>query len=184
MPMSAGTEPSAATRPTKIETLANIMTVVVSLLLSVVLVKQFLLPSRGRRAGAPETAVGANLNGSLPGVDWGKNGRTLVLAISTRCHFCADSMPFFKRIEKERPKDVKLLAVLPQPVEEARKYLDGEGVHVDEVRQASPQSIGVAGTPTLLLVDPRGRVSDVWRGKLQPGDEEKVIAALRVSASR
>jgi hypothetical protein len=127
--------------------------------------------------------VGTSLRGSLPDVDWGKNGRTLILAISTRCHFCAESAPFFKRVEKERPRDVKLVALLPQPVEEARRYLDGEGVHVDEVRQASPQSIGVAGTPTLLLVDARGKVSNVWRGKLQPDDEEKVIATLRNSLS-
>jgi hypothetical protein len=93
-------------------------------------------------------------------------------------------VPFFKRVEKERPRDVRLLAVLPQPVEESRKYLDGAGVRVDEVRQASPQSIGVPGTPTLLLVDAAGRVSDVWRGKLQPNDEEKVIATLRGGVSR
>jgi hypothetical protein len=184
MPMSGGTAPGAVRRPTRIETLANLMTVVVSLLLSVVLVKEFLLPPRARRAAGPETVVGTSLKSSLPGLDWGKNGRTLILAISTRCHFCTDSAPFFKRIEKERPRDVELVAVLPQPVNEARKYLDGEGVHVEEVRQASLQSIGVAGTPTLLLVDARGKVSDVWRGKLQPDDEEKVIAALRASAPR
>jgi peroxiredoxin len=184
MPISGGAEPRAVARPTRIETLANVMTVVVSLLLSVVLVKQFLLPGRSDRTASPQTAVGTNLTRSLPGVDWKKNGHTLILAISTRCHFCTESAPFFKRIENERAKDVKLVAVLPQPVEEARKYLDGEGVHVDEVRQASLQSIGVAGTPTLLLVDAGGKVSDVWRGKLQPDDEEKVIATLRDSVSR
>lgn len=184
MPTSTANDASAAKRPTRIETLANVMTVVVSLLLSVVLVKQFLLPSRARRAAGPETAVGTNMSRSLPGVDWQRNGRTLILAISTRCHFCTDSAPFFKRIDNERPKDVRLLAVLPQAVEESRKYLDGEGVHVDEVRQAALQSIGVAGTPTLLLVDAAGKVADVWRGKLQPDDEEKVIAALRGKASQ
>ena len=183
MPTHDRAESGATTRPTKIETLANVMTVVVSVILSVVLVKQFLLPPRARRVASPQVAVAANLKNSLPGVDWGKNGRTLVLAISTRCHFCTDSAPFFKRIYKERPKDLKLVAVLPQPVEESRKYLDGEGVHVDEVRQAAPESIGVAGTPTLLLVDARGKVSDVWRGKLQPDDEEKVIATLRGNVS-
>jgi hypothetical protein len=184
MPMSGGTAPGAATRPTKIETLANFMTVIVSLLLSVVLVKQFLLPPQGRRAAGPQTVVGTNLKGSLPGVDWGKNGRTLILAISTQCRFCTDSVPFFKRVEKERPRDARLLAVLPQSVEESRKYLDGAGMQVDELRQAPLQSIGVPGTPTLLLVDAAGRVSDVWRGKLRPEDEEKVIAALRGNVSR
>ncbi len=184
MPMSAGTEPGAVARPTKIETLANVMTVVVSLLLSVVLVKQFLLPPRARRAAGAQTAVGTNLSRFLPRVDGGKNGRTLILAISTGCHFCTDSAPFFKRIEKERPRDIKLVAVLPQPLEEARKYLDGEDVHVDEVRQATLQSIGVVGTPTLLLVDAGERVSDVWPGKLGPDDEDKVIATLRNRVSR
>ena len=183
MPMRDRAESGATTRPTRIETLANIMTIVVSGILSLVLVKQFLLPPRARRFASPQVAVGAELKNSLPGVDWGKNGRTLVLAISTQCHFCTDSAPFFKRIDKERPKDLKLVAVLPQPVEESRKYLDGVGVLVDEVRQATPESIGVVGTPTLLLVDARGKVSDVWRGKLQPGDEEKVIARLRGNAS-
>ena len=73
---------------------------------------------------------------------------------------------------------------MPQTPEEGRKYLDGEGVQVDDVKQAALSSIGVAGTPTLLLVDARGKVSDVWRGKLQPDEEEKVIATLRASASR
>jgi len=183
MSVNERAEQGAATRPTRIETLANVMTIVVSVVLSVVLVKQFLLPPRARRAANQGVAVGASLKNSLPGVDWGKNGRTLVLAISTRCHFCTDSAPFFKRIDKERPKDLKLLAVLPQPVEESRKYLDGEGVHVDDVRQAAPESIGVVGTPTLLLVDGRGKVSDVWRGKLQPDDEQRVIASLRGNTS-
>ncbi len=174
----------AVTRPSRLESLANVMTVVVSLLLSVVLVKVFLLPPRGRPTATTPGQVQANLKRSLPEVDWAKNGRTLVLAISTQCHFCTESAPFFKRIVKERASGVKLLAVLPQPVEEARKYLEGEGVHVDDVRQASPQSIGVTGTPTLLLVDARGTVSDVWRGKLGPSDEDMVIAALRDNASR
>ena len=52
------------------------------------------------------------------------------------------------------------------------------------MKQAALSSIGVVGTPTLLLVDARGKVSDVWRGKLQPNDEEGVIGALRGSVSR
>lgn len=169
-------------RPTKLEMLANLMTIVVSLLLSVVLVKVFLLPQPpASRASAarPQAGRGTSLKGSLPGIDWAKNKRTLVLALSTQCHFCTDSAPFFQRIQKETAKNVKMLAVLPQAVGDARKYLEQEGVHVDDVKQAQLSTIGVTGTPTLLLVDGTGKVADVWPGKLQPEQEAGVLAVLK-----
>lgn len=171
-------------RPGKLENLANLATIVVSVLLSVVLIRVFLLPQTRPAAASAQPQVGMNMKQLLPGVDWAKNGRTLVLAISTQCHFCTESAPFFQRIDKERAKDLKLVAVLPQAVDEGRKYLEGEGVQVDDVKQATLNAIGVTGTPTLLLVDNTGKVSQVWQGKLQPSGEEKVIAALRGEASR
>jgi hypothetical protein len=165
----------------KTEVLANVSTIIVAVLLSVVLVKQFLLP-QGHSAGGPAgptVAKGTNLKASLPGVDWAGNGRTLVLAISTQCHFCTDSAPFFQRVNKEVGKGVKLLAVLPQPLPDAHQYLNKLGVHVDDIRQVPPKAIGVQGTPTLMLVDKTGVVDDVWEGKLQPDQEEQVLTALK-----
>ena len=93
--------------------------------------------------------------------DIAKDKRTLVLALSTQCHFCTESAPFFQRIRKETSKNLKMVAVLPQPVSESHKYLEGEGVQVDDVRQAPLTTIGVRGTPTLLLVDNVGSVQGV-----------------------
>ena len=169
----------------KLEVLANAATILVSLLLSAVLVKVFLLPQPVAHPSGPafRVARGTNIRSTLPGVDWAKNGRTLVLAVSTRCHLCSESAPFFRRITQERPKDVRLVAVLPQPVSDARKYLEEEGVLVDDVRQAPLSSIGVTGTPTLLLVDRDGTVGDVWTGKLPEDGERQVLAALRSKRS-
>jgi len=179
--MSVQNEKGMTVRSTKLETVANITTILVSLLLSAVLVKVFLLPEGRPAASAarPQVAKGTSLKGSLPGVDWSRNGRTLVLAISTRCHFCTDSAPFFQRISKERSASTRLLAVLPQAVDESRKYLDQEGVRVDEVKQASLDSIEVTGTPTLLLVDKAGTVAGVWVGKLEPSQEEELLTVLK-----
>ena len=125
--------------PNKLQAISNIATIVVSLLLSVVLVKQFLLPP-------PQgLGKGTSLKSSLASVDWAKNGRTLILAISTGCHFCSESGPFFQKIANQRSAGVKLLAVLPQPAAQGRAYLDGLGVHVDDVLQAPLNSIGVTG---------------------------------------
>ncbi|HEV2350163.1 MAG TPA: redoxin family protein [Terriglobia bacterium] len=171
------------TRPGKLDSLANVATIVVSVLLSVVLVKAFLLPQTRPPANVAQPQVGMSMKQSLPGVDWARNKRTLILAISTQCHFCTESAPFFQRIQKERASDLKLVAVLPQAVDESRKYLEGEGVQVDDIKQATLNAIGVKGTPTLLLVDNNGKVADVWQGKLPPDQEGGVLAILKKNAS-
>ena len=74
--------------------------------------------------------------------------------------------------------DVKLVAVLPQPVAEAQRYLSGGGVHVDDIKQISLNTLGVSGTPTLLLVNDVGVVTDVWADKLRPDQEVQVLTAL------
>jgi hypothetical protein len=168
----------ATTRPSKLENLANLATILVSLLLSAVLVKVFLLPQSAPAPGRPQPQAGMNIKQSLPGVDWAKNKRTLVLAISTQCHYCTESAPFFQRIQKERATDLKLVAVLPQAVDESRKYLEGEGVQVDDVKQAPVASIGVTGTPTMLLVNASGVVTNIWVGKLEPGQQGQVLDVL------
>ena len=73
---------------------------------------------------------------------------------------------------------MKMAAVLPQPVAEAQQYLGSAGVHVDEVRHVQLNTLGVRATPTLLLLDDAGVVTDVWVGKLQPDQEVQVLTAL------
>jgi hypothetical protein len=99
----------------KIETTANIATIMVAALLSAVLVKAYLLPAPSPRTppSLGETGVGTSLRARVPGVDWGKNGRTLVLAISSQCHFCRDSMPFYRKLEGQVGKSLRTVAVLP-----------------------------------------------------------------------
>jgi hypothetical protein len=118
-------------------------------------------------------------------VNWSKNGRTIVIALSTQCHFCNESAPFLRRlaIEAINTKAVKTLAVLPQPITEAQKYLTSEDVHVDDVRQAALGSIGVGGTPTWIIVDNHGIVTDIWVGKLDPTGESQVLNAINGSYS-
>lgn len=123
--------------------------------------------------------MGTNLNSQIPGVDWRKNGRTLVLAISTTCHFCKDSEPFYRRIKQETGDSVKLVAVLPQPVKVAEEYLNQAGLLVDQVKQVSMGTIGVRGTPTVLLVDSRGVVNEVWVGRLEDEEQERVLEVIK-----
>jgi hypothetical protein len=72
-----------------------------------------------------------------------------------------------------------LIAVLPQPVDESRKYLKELGVVVDEVKQFRLDSMGVEGTPTLLMANSSGKVVDSWRGRLSAEKEADVLNRLK-----
>ncbi len=150
----------------KTEAVSNIATVCVATLLSVVLVKLYLLPAQRVtapvRPAAPtvaSVAAGTSLKDKLPGVDWASNEKTLVLAISTTCHFCRESEPFYRRLRQELGGRMKIIAVLPPPTTEAEQYLKSADLRVDQVKELSLDRIGVRGTPTILLVDGKGVVT-------------------------
>jgi hypothetical protein len=137
----------------------------------------------GNNAAIAGNAVEAGIVGksiSLPDTDWKRGDQTLVLVLSTGCHFCTESASFYKELVQKRAKqgNTRLVAVLPQPVDASRKYLSDLGIAVDDVRQLPPNSLGVRGTPTLLLVNKDGVVTDSWRGKLSPDKELEVMTRL------
>jgi hypothetical protein len=51
-------------------------------------------------------------------------------------------------------------------------------VHVDQVKQMALASIGVAGTPTMLVVNGSGIVTKSWVGRLDQDGQEQVLSAL------
>ena len=78
---------------------------------------------------------------------------------------------------------MRLIGILLQPVAEAEAYLNGEGMHLDEVKQASLERIGVTETPILLLLNRNGIVVDTWVGKLASDKQTEALQAiLRASA--
>jgi hypothetical protein len=167
----------------KIEVGANIAIIVVASLLSVFLVRKYFLPSQTQatqaRTQAPVT-IPAGTKIPMTGVDWSKNGKTLLLVLQKGCHFCSESAPFYQRLVRETSEHsgVQLIAALPQDVNEGKQYLNDLGVQVNEVKQASLSSLGIMGTPTILLVDKNGVITDSWIGKLAPDGESSVLSHL------
>jgi hypothetical protein len=164
----------------RLDAISNVATIALAAILSAVLVKVYLVPTATPRqpaAAHAEAVMGTKL--TLPGVDWHANGRTLVLALSSQCHFCKESSPFYRRFQQEVGNRFRTVALFPQPVAEAEHYLTAEGVHFDFVKQFAPAAVGVRGTPTLLLVDAEGIVTRVWVGKLNEEEEEAVLSLLK-----
>lgn len=163
-----------------IETSTNVAIIIAAVLLAAVLVKQQLIDGTRTQANGPQPGVAVGAKLTMPDVNWAENKGTLLLALSTTCHFCTESAPFYQRLAKE--DGVRLIAVMPQDAVEGRLYLSKMGVPVDDVRQMSLNSIDVSGTPTLLLVDEEGRVSGKWVGKLDPERESDLLKQIRASA--
>jgi thiol-disulfide isomerase/thioredoxin len=159
------------------EVAANLAIVVVALMVIAVVVKRNLLGSRD--PGRHQISAGEEI--SVPGVDWSSHDKTVVLAISQGCHFCSESAPFYQQLAQavRANADAQLLAVLPQEDAEARRYVEGLGLKIDDIRKVSLDSIGVSGTPTLILVDRAGKVKKVWVGQLPAERESEVTSSLR-----
>ena len=134
----------------------------------------------GRRADT-QALVGKELTLSNELV--GGEEATVILAISTTCHFCTESAPFYKRlggIRSASPHVLRLVAVLPQNNRDATEYLGNEGVAVDQVLSIPLMSLKVRGTPTVFLLDSHKQVRSVWSGKLSSAREADLVAALKL----
>jgi thioredoxin-related protein len=160
-----------------IELTTNIAIITVAVLLSIVLIKNYVLSSPAPNAPGPPLTIPAGTKLSVQDVDWAAKKRTMVMVLSNTCRFCTESADFYKKLAQERAKhdDTRIIAVLPQDVEAGKTYLNKLGVSVDEVRQLSLDAIGVRATPTLILVDDKGVVTESWVGKLPAEKESEVL---------
>ena len=120
------------------ELVANICIIAVALVICAALVKRFLLKSPSTASPAPSVATGTKI--TLPDVDWAKNGKTLLLVLSTGCRFCSASAPFYQHLASKAisQQGARLIAVLPQGVEQSREYLKSLNVTIDDVEASVP----------------------------------------------
>ncbi|HEY0796171.1 MAG TPA: redoxin family protein [Acidisarcina sp.] len=126
----------------------------------------------------PDMSAGALIGKTvaLPGVRFPEKTKSLVLAISTTCHYCKESEPFYRDLLARSAGKVKVVAVLPQSQAEAQAFVKDEEMPSMQVVSAQLDSIGVHATPTLLLVDERGRVQNAWIGKLDEKGQQDVLS--------
>lgn len=115
---------------------------------------------------------------SLPGVDFTKGQRTLLLVLRSSCPFCEKSMPFYSRMMATKSKDSQVVVVGGEDEKILNNYLKVHDVAVDSIAVVTPESTPSQVTPTAILVDRKGVVSNVWRGQLPPDKENEVLQLL------
>jgi thiol-disulfide isomerase/thioredoxin len=177
----------------KIEVVANVAVVAVSLLVGLVIIRSYLLPAGWSKATSASTITDPSTNLKKPsrlqpgssvkvdGIEWQKSEQTLVLALSTTCHFCSESAPLYQKIARERGNGTRIVAVFPQDTANSTEYLQKLALNVDQVVKAPLGSIGVSGTPTLILINREGAVLESWIGKLPAIEESKLISRINPS---
>jgi hypothetical protein len=159
----------------KVEVTANIAIIMVAIMIGVVFVQKYFPRDKSREAIA--TPLGEKV--AIPNVEWGQKKKTVILALQEGCRYCSDSASFYQQLAKEAEKRaIQIVAVLPQPVEKSESYLESLKIPINTIRQASFPSIGIRGTPTILLVDTEGKVTDSWVGKLSLDKEKEVLERL------
>lgn len=167
-----------------LDTVANIAIIIACVaLVSMVAKNMFFQP---KPAPPPGAATKGETLKALQGVLPAGSDRTLVMAVAPGCHFCDESLPFYKKLidqRNEQKSSVKVVAAVPAQNPEETKTAEqtkftGAGVAPDQIVNIDFSSIKVPGTPTLLLVDNQGKVLDVWVGKLDPAGEKAVLAQL------
>lgn len=166
----------ASTLSQKVELAANLAIVVVAVLFIAFLVHRFFFASD---SSAPPKEIARGTKITVPETDFQANGKTLLLVLQKGCKYCTESMPFYKTLLQQAPeKGVKIVGVFPGTREDSLAYLNENGITLPEIRQTSLNSVNVRGTPTLILVNDKGEVSNSWVGKLPAEKEKEVIDQL------
>ena len=161
----------------KVELIANVLIIFVVLALGGLLIQKYFFTSQPNQQARLTPSVGAKM--TAPDINWSEKPKTLILALQTGCHFCNESAPFYKRIvETVQNKPVKLVAVFPSSVEQSRIHLADLGLSNMEVKESSLGSLQVSGTPTLILTNDKGEITNFWVGKLPPDKEAEVLNRL------
>lgn len=118
----------------------------------------------------------------LPNVQWDEGVRNIVLLASATCPACNDSITFYRSLG-DYTRDVPELRFVIAAADDAETIANWAGTHgirydvLVELRDAV--LLGFTLTPTLLLVDDDGVVTDVMLGRLSTEEESILWERLR-----
>ena len=162
----------------KLEAIANVAVILLALAVGYVVLGRYVAANR-----APRTIAAGDLLPSIPSIDWNQHQHTLVLALNTGCHFCEQSVLFYQRLAGTQApggRDLAIVAVFPNDAEMVRQFMTTDNLRIPSVAEMPLEKLHVDTTPTLILVDAKGRVERSWAGVLTTREE---LAVLKVTSA-
>lgn len=161
----------------RVELLANIAIICVSLLLGTALIQRWLLPRGPGRGGPLSPPRGTHI--SLPGAPEQGAEKTVVLALSKDCSSCRDSAPFYRRLAAEIPRTTRLIVAMAEARPRIESYLSAVDIPILDVWELPLSRLMLRVVPTIILVDRNGLVINSWAGQLDEGGQSAVLAAIK-----
>jgi len=158
---------------------ANVFVILgIAVFLGIAAHTQFTQPNKKPTSPAATAQTLRGKTIQVSGLSFPRPRASVLLVISTQCHFYQDSLPFYRSLSNNLEGKADLLAVLPQPQPEAAAYLKAAQVNLAQLATAPPSQLGVSGTPTMLLLDGGGKVQEVWIGRLDETKQAQVRSRL------
>lgn len=116
----------------------------------------------------------------ISGEAWNESRLSAVFFLSSQCHFCDASMPFYRRLVDAQQKSgagrLPLIAISREQSSTLREHFAQNQITFDRIYQV-PQSFNLlAGTPTILFVDETGIIRHAYIGKLNSEQEQEVLS--------
>lgn len=167
----------------KLELISYVAIIIVCAIASVNLIGQRFEKPRPSSAQLERSLVGTRL--SLGEIPWSKAKVTLVLAMSSHCVFCAQSLPLYRKLNvlaNSAARPFSLVVVCPDATSDISSYLSANAISPARVLHADLRSLGITGTPTLLLVDSSGVVRKVFAGRLADSREQELLHLLSLQS--
>ena len=137
-------------------------------------------PAIAQRPAPPGFRPGARAP-AVPGLDYARSDKTLVMFLSTSCKYCQMSVPFYNELGRmlgTANAQRRLVAVFPQAADEVGRFRAREKLDIETIVDTPLAELGVPSTPTLLLVAKDGTVIRSWVGAPQAQVKEAIAAAL------
>lgn len=162
---------------TKLETATHVFLIAVCCLAGGLLIEQRFFS--GADDGPAPGLVGREVK--LPGADWQAAPVSVLLQISSTCHFCNDSMPFYRQLMAARQSagaKVPVIVASADAVAVMQEHLAEQQVSVDRVLHSRLEGFGTV-TPTVYIVDSKGLVKRVFVGELNSSGQKELLSIVQ-----
>lgn len=115
----------------------------------------------------------------LPGVEWSAP-RTVILVVSSTCQACIANLPFYRQLAASKIPQVEIVALSQESPAAIGAWFRQTQVNVTTIHTvADATSLGLSLTPTILILDAGGRVTDLMIRKLDESDQARVLERIR-----
>ncbi len=117
--------------------------------------------------------TGSSFRG-LEEIDFTPHSNTLIIALSTKCPYCTQSIPFYKRLleTNKHSDDLRIVTIYPQSQSEIDRYLTEYNLQIKSIPDVKFGNINIEATPTIVWINSDKEIVRSWEGFLNKEAED------------